>query len=65
MAMRYTHSFTASIDFSDYETAKAQLSQANAFEEPDSVNRLRILSRSESPVATAGTHDQRSVHQST
>jgi hypothetical protein len=44
-AMRYAHSFTASVDFSDYESAKDQLAQANAFEEPNSPDRLRILDR--------------------
>jgi len=42
-AMRYAHDFTASVDFSDYSEAKAQLEQANAFEEPESAKRLRIL----------------------
>jgi Fic/DOC family len=42
-AMRYAHSFTASVDFSDYDVAKAQLQQANAFEDPDSSDRLRVL----------------------
>jgi hypothetical protein len=47
-AMRYAHSFTASVDFSDYDAAKAQLEEANAFEEPDSPNRLRTLERVQS-----------------
>jgi len=41
-AMRYAHDFTASIDFADYAQAKRQLTEANAFEEPDSARRLRI-----------------------
>lgn len=45
-AMRYAHDFTASVDFSDYAEAKRQLVEANAFNEPDSVQRLRILGAS-------------------
>lgn len=41
-AMRYAHDFTASIDFAEYNEAKKQLTDANAFEEPDSARRLRI-----------------------
>lgn len=44
-AMRYAQDFTASIDYSDYATMKAQLQEANAFEEPNSPNRLRVLGR--------------------
>jgi hypothetical protein len=44
-AMRYAHDFTASIDFADYAEAKQQLTEANAFEEPDSVRRLRLPQR--------------------
>jgi Fic family protein len=50
-AMRYAHDFTESIDFTDYTDytdyteAKRQLTQANAFEEPDSIRRLQILGR--------------------
>lgn len=43
--MRYAHDFTAAIDFTDYAEAKAQLTDANAFEEPDSSRRLRIPGR--------------------
>lgn len=42
-AMRYAHDFTAGIDFSEYTEAKRQLVEANAFEDPDSPRRLRIL----------------------
>lgn len=42
-AMRYAHDFTASVDFSDYVEAKRQLTQANAFDEPDGTRRLQIL----------------------
>lgn len=41
-AMRFAHDFTSSIDFSDDETARRMLTQANAFNEPDSADRLRI-----------------------
>lgn len=44
-AMRYAHDFTASIDYSDYATMKAQLTEANAFNEPESSDRLRVLGR--------------------
>lgn len=44
--MRYAHDFTASIDFSNDADAEAMLREANAFNEPDSAQRLRILSRS-------------------
>ncbi|MGH3347418.1 MAG: Fic family protein [Nocardioides sp.] len=44
-AMRYTHDFTASVDYSEYAAMKAQLVEANAFEEPGSANRLKILGR--------------------
>jgi hypothetical protein len=44
-AMRFAHDFTASVDYSDYATMKAQLEQANAFNEPESGDRLRILGR--------------------
>lgn len=41
-AMRYAHDFTASIDFADYEDAKRQLTDAHAFDEPESMRRLQI-----------------------
>lgn len=44
-AMRYAHDFTASVDFSAYGEAKRQLTDANAFEDPDSAHRLQILGR--------------------
>lgn len=44
-AMRYAHDFTASVDYSDYASMKEQLEAANAFEEPNSPNRLKILGR--------------------
>ena len=44
-AMRYAHDFTASIDYSDYATMKDQLTAANAFNEPESAERLRVLGR--------------------
>ncbi|MFT3873254.1 MAG: Fic family protein [Nocardioides sp.] len=48
-AMRYAHDFTASIDFSDYVRMKEQLTEANAFEEPTSPNRLRVFGRTTEP----------------
>ena len=44
-AMRYAHDFTASVDYSAYAPMKKQLEEANAFEEPNSPNRLRVLRR--------------------
>lgn len=44
-AMRYAHDFTHSIDFHDYDDAKARLTLANAFHEPDSPSRLLVLPR--------------------
>ncbi|UPK76798.1 Fic family protein [Nocardioidaceae bacterium SCSIO 66511] len=41
-AMRYAHDFTASIDFSGYNQMREQLEEANAFNEPESGDRLRI-----------------------
>jgi hypothetical protein len=52
-AMRYAHDFTASVDFSDYSGAKGQLEQANAFEEPESAKRLRILGQLSAEVGPA------------
>lgn len=52
-AMRYAHDFTASVDYSDYAQMKAQLHEANAFEEPNSANRLRILGRRSTSPAPA------------
>ena len=42
-ASRYAHDFTASIDFRDFDEAESQLRVANAFEEPESVRRLKVL----------------------
>ena len=42
-AMRYAQDFTASIDFSEYAVMRAQLEEANAFNEPESPDRLRVL----------------------
>lgn len=51
-AMRYAQDFTASLDFSDYLSMKAQLQETYAFEEPNSPNRLRLLGRRQtSPAA--------------
>lgn len=47
-AMRYAHDFTASIDYSDYLVMKRQLELANAFNEPESPDRLRVLGHEES-----------------
>jgi len=44
-AMRYAHDFTHSVDFYEYEEAKSLLAKANAFDEPDSANRLLVLER--------------------
>lgn len=44
-AMRYAQDFTASVDYSDYVTMKSQLEEANAFNEPQSADRLKILGR--------------------
>jgi hypothetical protein len=41
-AMRYAHDFTARVDFTDYAEARRQLTESNAFEEPDSTRRLQI-----------------------
>jgi hypothetical protein len=52
-AMRYAHDFTASLDYSNYGTMKSQLEEANAFNEPESGDRLRILGRERPPAAPA------------
>ncbi len=53
-AMRYAHDFTASIDYADFAGMKEQLEAANAFEDPSSPDRLRVLRRSEpDPTHTA------------
>ncbi|WP_166355763.1 Fic family protein [Phytoactinopolyspora limicola] len=51
-AMRYAHDFTASVDYTDYAKAKRQLTEANAFEDPDSANQLKILGRAPVPSPT-------------
>lgn len=48
-SMRFLHDFTASIDFANYDQAKSELNAANAFDEPDSARRLRILNTPTSP----------------
>lgn len=57
-AMRYAHDFTASLDYSDYAIMKGQLEEANAFNEPESGDRLKILGRElvtpEAPWRTRG-----------
>lgn len=50
-AMWYAHDFTAGVDFTDYTQMKAPLTEANAFEEPTSSNRLRVLGRAPAPGA--------------
>ncbi len=44
-AMRFAHDFTASVDLSDDTPARRMLAAANAFNEPDSGDRLRIPER--------------------
>ncbi len=41
-SLRYANDYTASIDFSDFPSALAELSETNAFEEPESAKRLKI-----------------------
>jgi hypothetical protein len=41
-SLRYAHDYTASIDFTDFDSAVAELSETNAFEEPESLRRLTV-----------------------
>lgn len=50
-AMRYAHDFTASIEYADYATMRSQLEEANAFNEPESPERLRVVGREATPRA--------------
>lgn len=46
-ALRFAHDYTASIDFTDLTTATMQLERTNAFNAPDSMKRLVLLTRSQ------------------
>ena len=46
-ALRYAHDYTASIDFTDWDTATTQLHRTNAFNAPDNAGRLLLLDRSQ------------------
>lgn len=50
-AMRYAHDFTASIEYADYATMRSQLDEANAFNERERAERLRVLGRQHTPLA--------------
>jgi hypothetical protein len=54
-ALRFTHDYTANIDFSSVRVATEQLSDTNAFDDPDGQARLR------QPAATPAIASRRTV----